>query len=311
LKLEEVMRIDFPGDRKSRAEALQCLFADDSSPQDRAEEALELCNAGEIDLGGLVGAWIGNRAFAAGLLCILPDGAAFAWPPGVLPDAPRRSELAAGILTALTSRARSQGVRFIQAAVDSGRIDHRIAFLAADFQRIAQLRTLQRPLDRPLKRTANQLVTLVPYDPAIEERFSRVIEQTYLDSLDCPSFGGLRTSAEALRSYRFAGEFTPQRWRLVLDDHDDVAVIIVNDHPADRSREIVYLGVVPQARGAGLARRLVEDAIEEAMSDGCESIVTAVDAANDRAFALYSRSGFVPLCERDIFIWQPNSSENS
>jgi ribosomal protein S18 acetylase RimI-like enzyme len=96
-----------------------------------------------------------------------------------------------------------------------------------------------------------------------------------------------------------------------VDNYDDVAVIIVNDHLADRSREIVYLGVVPKARGAGLARRLVEDAIEEAMSDGCESIVTAVDAANERAIALYSRSGFVPLYERDIFIWRPNSGENA
>jgi len=304
------MRIDFPRDRKARAETLRCLFADDPSPQDRAGEALELYETGEIDLTGLVGAWIGDRAFAAGLLCFLPDGAAFAWPPGLLHDAPQREELAARILRALTVWSESQGTRYVQAAVDPQRPEHQDAFLAAGFRWIARLRTLQRPLDLPLKRTAERRGSLVSYDEAIEERFSRVIERTYLDSQDCPSFGGLRTSAEALRSYRYAGDFAAQRWRLMEDHHDDVAVIIVNDHPAERSREIVYLGVVPEARGAGLARRLVEDVIEEAMSDGCENIVTAVDAANGPAISLYSRSGFIPLHERDVYVWQPNSRQD-
>lgn len=305
------MQIDFPRDREERAEALRCLFTDDPFPSDRIAEALQLCEAGEIDLSGLVGARIGGRPVAAGLACKLPDGTAFAWPPSVFPDVPQRDEVAVGVIHGLVSWAAALGSRYVQAAVDPQRADHRAAFAAAGFRLIAGLRTLQRPLDRPLRRTTDRCDRTVPFEPAVEERFRLVIERTYQDSLDCPAFDGVRTAAEALNSYRFAGDFTPQRWRLVERAGDDVAVVIVNDHFDERSREIVYLGVVPEARGAGLARCLVEDVIAEAMIEDCDSVLTAVDVANDRALGLYARMGFVPLHDRQIFVWQSNTGQNA
>lgn len=305
------MRIDFPREREERAEVLRCLFADDPSPRDRVAEALQLCEAGEIDLSGLVGARIDGRPVAAGLACKLPDGTAFAWPPSVLPDVSQREEFAVGVVHTLLNWAASHGSRYVQAAVDPQRADHRAAFAAAGFRQIARLRTLQRPLDRPLSRTTDLCGRSVSFQPAVEERFWRVVERTYQDSLDCPAFDGVRTADEALHSYRFAGDFTPQRWRLVERAGDDVAVVIVNDHSSERSREIVYLGVVPEARGAGLARCLVEEVISEAMSEDCDSVLTAVDVVNDRALGLYARAGFVPLHDREIFIWQSNPGQNA
>ena len=44
--------------------------------------------------------------------------------------------------------------------------------------------------------------------------------------------------------------------------------------------ELIYLGVVPEARGRGLGIQLVRAAQRLAGADGCERLVTAVDAAN-------------------------------
>jgi RimJ/RimL family protein N-acetyltransferase len=51
--------------------------------------------------------------------------------------------------------------------------------------------------------------------------------------------------------------------------------------------------MLPEARGAGLGRRLMEAGIEAARRLGMERIELEVFASNTRAIALYERVGFV------------------
>jgi ribosomal protein S18 acetylase RimI-like enzyme len=51
------------------------------------------------------------------------------------------------------------------------------------------------------------------------------------------------------------------------------------------------IAVFPQARGAGVGRRLVSDAFARAAAADCDVVSLDVDAANVRAQALYSRLG--------------------
>lgn len=53
------------------------------------------------------------------------------------------------------------------------------------------------------------------------------------------------------------------------------------------------VGMLPEARGTGLGRRLMEAAIEAARRRGMERIELEVFASNTRAIALYERLGFV------------------
>lgn len=52
------------------------------------------------------------------------------------------------------------------------------------------------------------------------------------------------------------------------------------------------IGMLPQARGRGLGRRLMTDAIEAAWRQGMERIELEVFASNTRAIALYESLGF-------------------
>ncbi|MBA3316272.1 MAG: GNAT family N-acetyltransferase [Planctomycetota bacterium] len=301
------MRIGFPRDESERFAALRCLFADDPQPAERAREALRLFASAEIDLRGLVGAWDDETAVAAGLFCKLPDDSAFVWPPVAGEDANDIVAVAAAILRTVTVLAAEQGCTYAQAAVDPSRADQCHALEASGFRSLALLRYLQRPLDRPLPGVRADSGKFLTFDHRHERRFEAVIERTYHGSLDCPGFTGLRSAADAIRSYQHSGEFTPQRWRLVENEGDDVAVILVNDRPDDRVREIVYLGVVPEARQQGIAQQLIIDSLAEAMADGCDAVLAAVDAANDPAAKLYSRLGFVPNFERAIYLWAEKS----
>jgi ribosomal-protein-alanine N-acetyltransferase len=57
--------------------------------------------------------------------------------------------------------------------------------------------------------------------------------------------------------------------------------------------QIMNIAVAPQKRGIGLARKLIELAIETARSKGAENLVLEVRESNMAAIALYESFGFV------------------
>ncbi len=56
--------------------------------------------------------------------------------------------------------------------------------------------------------------------------------------------------------------------------------------------EILTIGVVPQARGAGLGARLLAACADAARSAGCETLFLEVSEANIAALRLYDSAGF-------------------
>lgn len=296
------MRIGPPATEQERAEALACLLRvdGDSGGSERLCEGIALAESGEIDLGGLVAVWQEGRAVCAALFGLSPDGSAFVWPPEV--RAGGRHEDAVAVLGEIAAQVDLSGCLFAQAIVEQDRPDHRAALEAAGFPYLTDLLYLQRPLGVPSPQPGAVAHRLVPYSDASAARFAAVIERTFTDSHDCPGFTGIRSAANALRSYRCAGDFTPQRWRLVERGPEDVAVILVNDRPEERAREIIYFGVVPEARRQGLGQELVATALHEARDAGLDCVVAAVDASNAPALDLYSRLGFLPASRRALFL---------
>ena len=56
--------------------------------------------------------------------------------------------------------------------------------------------------------------------------------------------------------------------------------------------ELVYMGLVPESRGRGLGRRVLEAAIDQARRCGASQMILAVDRNNVPARTLYGRAGF-------------------
>lgn len=68
--------------------------------------------------------------------------------------------------------------------------------------------------------------------------------------------------------------------------------------------DVMTIGVSGRAQGAGLGRRLLDDAVEAAQERGCEAMLLEVRADNDPARRLYDRAGFAQIGVRRRY-YQP------
>jgi ribosomal protein S18 acetylase RimI-like enzyme len=119
-----------------------------------------------------------------------------------------------------------------------------------------------------------------------------VLGRTYEGTLDCPSIDGQRAPADILEGYASTGVFRPEHW--LMAKHEDAAVgcLLLADHPPDQL-ELVYMGLVPAARGRHWGTWLVRQAQWLARQAGRQRLVVAVDLANTPAVKLYRAEGFV------------------
>lgn len=133
------------------------------------------------------------------------------------------------------------------------------------------------------------------------QRLEMLIEQTYVGTQDCPALDGLRSMSDVLAGYRAQGRHCPEHWYFVQIGGADVGVLILADHAAAGNCELIYMGVVPAARGAGIGSRIVMRALEAAATVGARRLVLAVDAANGPAVDLYKRAGFAEWDRRTVY----------
>jgi mycothiol synthase len=127
-------------------------------------------------------------------------------------------------------------------------------------------------------------------------KFARTIEATYQESLDCPGLSGIRTVDETITTHKHTGIFTPRAWHLAVRGNQPVGVCLVNNLRG--VGEIVYLGVVPEARGQDVGRALVTQAIRSTAVMGLPQAALAADIDNTPAMRLYESSGFREIRRR-------------
>ena len=138
-----------------------------------------------------------------------------------------------------------------------------------------------------------------------QAEFTRVVGRTYEGSLDCPELDRLRTAADALASHRSSGRFTPQGWLLARRDGAAAGLVLVNPAAGRPACELVYMGVVPEHRGSGLGRALVEQAIRKTRQLGGDVLTVAVDSNNTPARKLYEEAGMRLTSRRHVYYLPP------
>lgn len=70
--------------------------------------------------------------------------------------------------------------------------------------------------------------------------------------------------------------------------------------------ELANLAVVPEARGRGIGRRLLDAALSAAAEAGARAVYLEVRASNTVAQRLYAASGFVPVGRRRGYYRDPD-----
>jgi len=145
-------------------------------------------------------------------------------------------------------------------------------------------------------------IEFVPYDESQLGRFMLLIERTYEGTLDCAALNGMRQMVEVVAGYRSTGVFRPENWLVVRGGGQDAGVLMLADHPAAGHWELVYMGLVPEARGRGWGRKIARHAQSLARAANVERIVTAVDATNEPALRMYCAVGFQLWDRRTVLV---------
>ena len=260
--------------------ALGRFFADvlgQNTPLETVRKAIAPCNRGRLLA----------VADDAGCLMVAPfevacDGAATVGVPLFHPRAGARRPSA---LSAAADRIFEYGVRTLHIALPCGG-DLGDVFLGAGF--------LEGPMMLEMSGPAPPGPCVpegrwIHYAPGRRLRFAQVFYRTLEASLDFPELPVCRRPARLMRALEQRGAFT----------NEDFALLEIGDHAAGiallamvgSSLEILYVGLVPRHRGAGLSRTLMARAAERAAAHGAPEMHVSVDDRNLPAVALYRKCG--------------------
>jgi len=134
------------------------------------------------------------------------------------------------------------------------------------------------------------------------EELNDTLEKTYINSLDCPDLNNIRTTAETIKSHRASGIHDSKLWFLARDETQPVGILLLTKVPLRQALEIVYLGTIPQARGKGYGKKLVQHAIKQTLAAKCTHLILAVDTMNHFARKIYQSLGFLETDIRSAWI---------
>ena len=249
---------------------------------------------------GLWGAWRSEELVAALLFQVQPGRTASVWPPTFDADEPIAT--ATQLLKAVVGQFAQSGVRMIQAMLTTDLPREAEPLLATGFHHVSDLLYLVSAADEFPRAVPCPGLEFVPYSPALHTRLARLVEATYEGTLDCPAVNGVREIDDVLLGYRATGQFEPRHWLLVRYGPLDIGCLIVANHPGQDTCELIYMGILPEARGHGWGVWIARHAQWLAGQSGQSRLVLAVDAANEPALRMYAAVGFRAWDQRSVFV---------
>jgi mycothiol synthase len=276
-------------------------------------ELLHDSQCGQVDLSGL---WIARRRgwgqgpdepgrIVATLMTQGLNGRAAAiWAPEARPSW-RRGEIAAELVHQALDDFKARGFAIAQAVLDESATLRNAADLErGGMPRVTELLYLHRDTALPLipPQTEHRF-EWHGLDEVDEHEFQRVVQATYVGSLDMPELDGARSIDDALAGHQGTGRFLPERWRLgrVPDHPEQAAVLMISAVPDRDAWEVVYLGLTPEARGRGMGPQVIAHALDLARPHA-KTLELAVDVRNRPAVKLYSATGFIPHDRRAVHL---------
>ena len=202
---------------------------------------------------------------------------------------PKRVELVQAIATEFTELERQvlDGIGLDYLA----HLDHLVLFVDDE------KRTSAQALDA-LRSTAQGL-RLSEFRDGDEELLEQIVAASYIDTLDCPLLGDLRTGKAAVEGYLMARD-QRHSWWLAECAGERVGCLLLWER-APAIWEITYMGIIPSVRGRKFGSVLLEAAIAITVQLGARQLVLSVDRENEPAIRLYHQRGF--YCYNSTEVW--------
>jgi ribosomal protein S18 acetylase RimI-like enzyme len=209
------------------------------------------------------------------------------------------------ILTMLEQAEQEAGrrcIQLLQGMVPPECSDESFVFAAGGFKHLATLLYMQNDLRQLSLKPPRRALRWETYSPQTHTLFTRVLEGTYQDSLDCGSLNGVRDIEDILASHRATGQYDPYYWRVGLAGTEPVGVILLAHMEEQQTFEVVYMGCLPEYRNQGYGASLLAHAVELSRSRGLSTISLSVDEKNLPARKLYESFGFIEMTRREVWI---------
>ncbi|MSR68807.1 MAG: GNAT family N-acetyltransferase [Phycisphaerales bacterium] len=210
--------------------------------------------------------------------------------------------------TALVQRAITAAgrldARVVQVLVEPEQESTREMFLNGGMRSIGTLAYLERPRSRDFaaEPARPEGASTRPWCPTERALLERLLEETYIDSLDCPGLAKMRLTEEILDGHIHTGIIHPTSWSILEVNGIPCGVSLASEIPGAHCMELVYFGLAPAARGRGLGGYLLDCACRDGQRHGDFSMALACDERNISAMKLYKSRGFTQRLRRSALV---------
>jgi GNAT superfamily N-acetyltransferase len=230
----------------------------------------------------------------------MPGRIANVWPPRLVAGEPTGT--AERLLSWSDTLLRRAGVRLAQVLLRSSRGGDASLLVRHGYRFTAELLYLVCEVTAAADVASDHELVFTACGEQDRQRLLRVITATYDGTQDIPALNGLRSPEDVLDGYAHPGADATPHWFLVTHHSDDAGCLLLCDYPAAAQLELVYMGLVPAARGRGWGADIVRFTQYSALATQRTRVVLAVDAANDPALVTYGRAGFFEWDRRSLFL---------
>jgi ribosomal protein S18 acetylase RimI-like enzyme len=281
--------------------ALELLFQH-LTPAERAERlaaALPLLEHAEAQHLKLLVRRDCGRVGGAMLLQALPGGMGVVWPPAVDPGLPDRAQREDELVAEAIAWLRAAGASMAQSLLATDELTLAEPLARNGFAHPTRLWYLRHNLEL----TGELLfiphrISFESYVQCNRESFHQTLLRSYMQTLDFPELDGRRSLDDVLQSLQ-ASHFDAECWWLAGDSAGPIGVVVT---AVGEDRELLYTGVVPEARRRGYGMELVRHALVEAQAAGAHALTLSVDGRNEPALRLYRRMKFEAYGSREVFL---------
>lgn len=256
-------------------------------------------HARDAGFAGLLEARAGNETVGATLAVIQPGRTALVYQPRLQGNAPLETRQL--LLAAREQFLQTNHIRLAQEVLPLDATDDATAAQGDGFNICVEL--LYLTADQTSFPTSSPIGVLEfePYQSSEKARLADLLTRSYIGTLDCPEINGVRSAIETLDGYATSSDNNPPLWGTLRHQSEDVGCLIMSRH-ADASAELVYVGLIPEARGRGWSHPAIAWAKWLARQAECCLISVAVDERNTPARKVYAVTGFTQFDARRVML---------
>ncbi len=291
-----------PARREEVAAAFRLLFQhlDEEDRESRVANALKMLRDQELNPSGALVARTDGHLQGA-LFCQSVAGASgLLWPPQTQPHC---REIEDQLIDHACRLLADQGAKLVQSLLTLEETSLGASLERNGFAHITQLWYMRHDLEIPaelLHQTDH--LEYVSYASCDRSAFHQTLLRTYESTQDCPEVNGVREIEEVIAGHKSQGRHDAETWWLASHRGRSIGVLMLGEMADLKSWELLYLGVVPEARGRGFGRELARKALWEARAAEAPQLTLSVDARNSPALNLYQEIGFEAYDQREVFL---------